>query len=342
MSDARNMELVELVELVEQAVDYRGHVTIERHDGSRLVGFVYDSAASHIEMFDERATDRIRVAYAEIASITLSGEDSAAKARHTWERRRDSLEPRETSGWGDWEQRPTLILVALPIELRAIAPVLGSKVRGSTVTGTLGGDRVIARAVGVGGGAAHVVAAERPRLVISCGFSGALHASLGPGDLVLASCVRDEGGEAVAVRESVLRIARRALDERIRIAEGEILCATRIAATCTDKRALARPGRLAVDLESWAAARAADRAGIPWLALRVVVDPFEIELPPFAGEVRAGYLASALRHALGGPGVVLELARLGIRTAIALRSLRRAMQELLPVLGRLDSAEVRS
>jgi len=197
MSDARIMELVE------QAVGYRGHVTVERRDGSRIVGFVYDSAAAHIEMFDERATDRIRVAHAEIANITLSGEDSAAKAQRIWERRRDSLESRETSVWGDWEERPTLILVALPIELRGIAPVLGSS--------------VIARAVGVGGGATHVVAAERPRLVISCGFSGALHASLGPGDLVLASSVRDESGETVAARESVLRITRRALDGRARV-----------------------------------------------------------------------------------------------------------------------------
>jgi len=322
MSDARIMELVE------QAVGYRGHVTVERRDGSRIVGFVYDSAAAHIEMFDERATDRIRVAHAEIANITLSGEDSAAKAQRIWERRRDSLESRETSVWGGWEARPTLILVALPIELRGIAPVLGSS--------------VIARAVGVGGGATHVVAAERPRLVISCGFSGALHASLGPGDLVLASSVRDESGETVAARESVLRITRRALDGRARVAEGEILGATRIAATYDDKRALAGPGRLAVDLESWSAARAAERAGLPWLVLRVVLDPLEINLPPFAGDARAGYLASALHYALGGPRPVLEIARLGIRTAIALRSLRGAVQELLPVLGRLDGAEVRS
>ena len=44
---------------------------------------------------------------------------------------------------------------------------------------------------------------------------------------------------------------------------------------------------------------------------------------------------------LGGPRAVLELARLTMRTAVALHSLRRAMHVLLPVLGSLDADEVR-
>lgn len=339
MIDAR------ITALVEQAFGYRGHVTIERHDGSRLVGFVYDRGPAHVEMFDEHARSRIRLATHEIADITLTGEDSAEAAQRGWERRRGSLESRATSAWGGWEERPALILVALPIELRGIAPALGAKVRGAAARGRLGEDRVIARAIGLGGGAAHVIAADRPRLVISCGFSGALHASLGTGDLVLASSVCDESGEAVAASESVLRAARRALDGRGRVAEGELLCATRVAATGEAKRALARPGRLAVDLESWAAARAAARAGIPWLALRIVLDPLDLDLPPFAGEGRADYLASALRHALGGPRPILELARLATRAGVALRSLRRAVQALAPALndlGYLGAAELRT
>jgi hypothetical protein len=330
-----------LAELVERAFDYRGHVTVERRDGSKLVGFVYDRGDAYVEMFDESSTNRVVVSLDEVANITLTGEDIAARAQRRWERRRDSLESRQTSAWGEWGDRPILILVALPIELHGIAPALGSKVRGASTTGKLGETRVIARAIGVGGGAAHVVADERPRIVISCGFAGALDSSLGSGDLVLGSSVRDEGGEAVAARGSVLSVARRALTH-MRVAEGELLCSTCVAATRDHKRMLARPGRLAVDLESWAAARAADRAGVPWLALRVVLDPLEIDLPPFAGEPRGDYLAFALHHALGGPRAVLELGRLGMRTVIALRSLRRAMHELLPMVGNLETDELRS
>ena len=333
MTDAR------ITQLVEQAFAYRGYVTVQRHDGSTLVGFVYHRDGAHIEMFDERAAHRLTIGLHDISDIVLDGDDAAATAHERWERRRGALESRTTSAWGEWEARPTLILVALPIELRGIAPVLGSKVRGVSVSGSLGEDHVIARAIGVGGSAAHVVAETRPRLVVSCGFAGALKGSLSAGDLLLGSSVHDESGDAIAAPESVLRVAREALTH-LRVVEGELLCSTRIAATRDAKRALARPGRLAVDLESWPAARAAERSGLPWLALRVVIDPLELDLPTFAGETRAGYVAPALRHMLTGPRAMLELARFGIRTSVALHSLRRAMERLIPALGRLETEEL--
>jgi nucleoside phosphorylase len=289
-------------------------------------------------MLDERAVSRIRLAIAEIADVALTGEDCAAKAQASWERRRGSPEPRETSRWGDWKERPTLILVALPIELRAVAHVLGAKVRSAAARGLFGDDRAVALAVGVGGGAARAIAAEGPGLVISCGSCGALDATLRSGDLVLASSVRDESGESVAARESVLRITHQALDGHARIVEGEILSATRVAATSDEKRALARPGRLAVDLESWAAARAAQRAGIPWLALRVVLDPLEVDLPAFTREATGRYVVPALRHMLGGPRAAAALVRLGVRARTANRSLAQALRRLAPALGGLGRA----
>src|SRR5262249_45813279 len=98
-----------LIQLVQQAFDYRGYVTVVRHDGSKLVGFVYQRGAVDITMFDEQAANRVRVALHDIADISLTGDDSAAKAQQRWERRRNSLEARETSAWGEWEDRPTLI-----------------------------------------------------------------------------------------------------------------------------------------------------------------------------------------------------------------------------------------
>jgi adenosylhomocysteine nucleosidase len=336
MSDTR------ISELVEQAFGYRGHVTVQRHDGSKLIGYVYDRDPAHVEMFDEQGTSRIRIAIREIADITLTGEDCAATSQRNWERRHGRLESQQSSAWGDWEERATLILTALPIELHSIASALGAPVRGATACRTLGDDRVVARAIGVGGGAAQIVAAERPRLVISCGLAGALVGSLRSGDLVLASSVRDESGDRVIARESVLRVVRDALSGCGRLVEGELLCTTRIAATRDDKRALAHPSRCAVDLESWTIAQAADRAHIPWLALRVVLDPLDVDLPAFAGEVRADYVTSMLRYAFSGPRPALAVVRLGLRASLALRSLQRAMQALAPVLGALATAEERA
>ena len=260
------MSDIRLTELIDRAFDYRGYVTVSRIDGTKLVGFIYDRNAAQVEMFDEHAARRIRMPIDEIANIELTGEDAAAKAQVIWERRKGSLEPPETSAWGDWEaERPALILVALPLELRGVARVIGSKVRGPIVRGSLGDHSAVAYAVGIGGGAAEAIVAERPRIVISCGFAGALASQLATGDLVLASSVRDESGESFPVSKLLLRAAGHALRAtgKVTVAEGEILCTTRVATTADEKRFLARPGRLAVDLESGPAARAAERAGIP-------------------------------------------------------------------------------
>ena len=62
-----------IAELVDRAFDYRGYVTLRRSDGSELVGFVYDRSASHLELYDETATRRLRVA----VEVTISGSQIA-------------------------------------------------------------------------------------------------------------------------------------------------------------------------------------------------------------------------------------------------------------------------
>ena len=141
-------------------------MTVSRRDGARVVGFVYDRGPTHIEMFDETATRRFRVPVDEIAEIELTGDDTAARAQRMWEKRKGSLEPTDTSVWGSWqEERPILVIVALPQELRSVAAVLGAKIQGTVARGRFGEARAVALAVGMGGGAAQIVAREKPRLV---------------------------------------------------------------------------------------------------------------------------------------------------------------------------------
>ena len=236
-----------------------------------------------------------------------------------WERRRGKLEPAATSIWGDWAQRPILVLTAM---------------HGELVSGT--DASVVVRALGVGGGAAHVIAEQKPRVVISCGFAGGLDASATPDRVVLATAVREELGDPIVAPEALRTAARDALFGLV--VEGEIVCATRIAATPDEKRALARPGRLAVDLESWAIARAAQRAGIPWLAVRVVVDPFDVALPAFARVPRASYLGPRCATRWAGPprfassstspsGLGVRAARSGSRCAGSPACSRRSRRE---------------
>jgi adenosylhomocysteine nucleosidase len=322
-----------IAELVDRAFDYRGYVTLRRSDGSELVGFVYDRSASHLDLFDETATRRTRVALAEIADIAFTGEDAARKSQEIWERRKGTLEPRETPAHGDWaDPGKVLVLVALEQELHSVARALEAARRGGVVRGRISGSEVVAVAVGMGRDARRALAEHRPRLVVSCGFSGGLDAALGAGDLVLATAVRSARGDALAAPESARQAAARALNG-LRCLQGELLCATSVAASPEEKRALARPGVLAVDMESYPVAQAAGEAGVPWLALRAIVDPLESSLPPFAREARAHYFWPALRYAFSGPRAALGLVRLGRDAHRASAALETALRRLGPALA---------
>jgi adenosylhomocysteine nucleosidase len=332
MKDAR------LAELVEQAFDYRGYVTVRRTDGSELVGFVFNRGVSHLELFDETATNRVRVPIEEVAEILFTGEDTARKSHEMWERRKGTLEPRETPAWGDWQESgPILLLAALDRELSSAARAFGASPRGSRAQGRFGGTDAVALAIGFGGGARRAVADERPRLVVSCGFSGGLDGALKPGDVVLATGVRDETGDELAAPQAVRLLAARALSG-MRTFEGDLVCTTAVAATEEEKRALARPGSLAVDMESYPAARAAVDAGVPWLALRVIVDPLASSLPAFTRVAHGHYLKPALKYALTGPRAVADLGRLALRARRASAALEQALRRVGPALA---AAEVR-
>jgi adenosylhomocysteine nucleosidase len=329
MSDAR------LAELVERAFDYRGYVTVRRTDGSELVGFVYDRGAAHIELFDETATHRVRVELAEVADIAFTGEDAARKSQEIWERRKGTLEPRDTPAWGDWQDAgPVLLVVGLEIELRSVGHALGASRRGNRLRGRMGGADAVALAIGLRGGARRAVIEERPRLVVSCGFSGALDDAAAPGDLVLGASVRDENGDRIVPPLPLLRAAAAALPG---VRQGELLCTTSVATTAEAKRALARPGALALDMESYPVAHAAAELGVPWLALRAIVDPLASSLPPFTREEHSSYLRPALRYALSGPGAAMELVRLGVWARKAGGALEGALRRLAPVLGAVEA-----
>jgi len=326
-----------IAELVDRAFDYRGYVTLRRSDGSELVGFVYDRGASHLELFDETGTRRTRVPLAEIADIAFTGEDAAQKSQEIWERRKGKLEPRDTPAHGEWsEQGKVLVLVALEQELRSVARALGAARRDGVARARVSGSEVVAIAIGMGEGARSVLAEHRPRLVVSCGFSGGLDSALAPGDLVLATAVRGPGGPALAAPDAPRLAAAAALDG-LRCVQGELVCATSVAATQEEKRALARSGALAVDLESYPVAQAAREAGVPWLALRAIVDPLESSLPPFAREARRDYLLPALRYALTGPRAALALVRLARNASRAGAALEVALPRLGPALAATEA-----
>ncbi|MFQ5562221.1 MAG: hypothetical protein ACE5FO_01505 [Parvularculaceae bacterium] len=118
---------------------------------------------------------------------------------------------------------------------------------------------------------------------------------------------------------------------------GALFGSDEIVETVEKKAALfANHGCLAVDMESHGAARAAGRAGVPFLAIRAVADPSDRALPEAAlnavaddGSTRTfATLAAAVRD----PKQFPELMKLGADSRAALKTLRRSLG---PLFGRL-------
>lgn len=76
------------------AVDYRGDVTLVRHDGTRVDGYVFDRrvgaspAEAVVRLIERDGGARRSVPVADIAELRFSGRDTAAgKSFETWMRK---------------------------------------------------------------------------------------------------------------------------------------------------------------------------------------------------------------------------------------------------------------
>lgn len=84
----------ELRDALEKAFDYRGDVTITRKDGSRVEGYVFDRRngptldASVVRLITQNPSQKISIAYSDIAALAFSGRDTAAgKSWEAWVRK---------------------------------------------------------------------------------------------------------------------------------------------------------------------------------------------------------------------------------------------------------------
>lgn len=117
----------------------------------------------------------------------------------------------------------------------------------------------------------------------SVGVAGAIDARLAPGDLLIAARVRFRDDDARGFptdTEASARLARR-LGADLPVYHGTLWSAAQACASSADKRALAeRCGALAVDQEAAAVAAVAQRAQLPFLAIKAICDPVAREIPP--------------------------------------------------------------
>lgn len=166
------------------------------------------------------------------------------------------------------------------------------------------GTQAAQRAVAAGAGA-----------LVSCGLAGGLDPALGSGSLITPRRVVDTGDDTVYHTEAAWRRQVRSL---LACGSGGSLLSTTDPVTDAAHKARLRQryGAAAVDMESAAIAAVAARHSLPFLALRVIVDPAATALPRAAtvaldgdGRPRPLHLLGALLRRPREVAALWELAR---------------------------------
>lgn len=158
--------------------------------------------------------------------------------------------------------------------------------------------------------------------VVICGYAGGLAASFGAGALILADSVLSESGIALSASRPLLHLASHVPYAAVKPQTGTLLTSRRVLVTANEKRAArARTCADAVDMESAGAAGAAERHGLPWIAVRAMTDGPDDDMP-----LDFNLLADAegtvtpervLRSTAAQPWKIPALIRLGVRSATA-------------------------
>jgi adenosylhomocysteine nucleosidase len=137
--------------------------------------------------------------------------------------------------------------------------------------------------------------------LLSFGLAGGLDPLLRPGSVVVADAIVTERGELFSTDPAW----RRRLVERLAtcraVVEARIAGSDRPLLTPSAKRAMANgQSAVAVDMESQAVARAAQRSGVPFMSVRAVADPAERGIPAWLAEAIDGNGRPRLRVVAAG------------------------------------------
>jgi len=234
------------------------------------------------------------------------------------------------------------LVVALPREIPTGFVRFGNRQRVDTypvhIYGSAAAQHVVVQA-GVG----RIRAAAGARLLIrrfslqglvSFGFAGGLTPELARGTLIIGTevvCEDGSGKRAVASRDLVKQFCAAADAERLPMQQGRLVSSRDIVADPASKTDLRnKSGACAVDMETVGIAEAADETGLPWVAVRAIVDRAMDTLPPVCltmlredGQVATGRL---LRMICRSPLVLRHIGRLAGDTALARRHLSQAFE----------------
>ena len=224
------------------------------------------------------------------------------------------------------------IVVALPEELSTLTSQKIAKGGCVFITDTL--------VVGYSGAGANNAQAAAERLItkgatrlISWGCAAALSASLKPGDLVLADSLIDAEGARLSLQSDWHRNSQKLLSNLRLIHVGSLAESHSIVDLAKDKQQLhQQTGAIALDMESAAIANVARQHQLPFLAIRAIVDPADMNLPKAISHalnaqgdiVLSRLLAFIVRHPAELPGLI----KLGLHFNAATNTLKCVAKQL--------------
>jgi adenosylhomocysteine nucleosidase len=217
------------------------------------------------------------------------------------------------------------IVCALAAEARALKPTARA---GAPYAALADGSLLIVSGMGgvAAAAGARVLIAAGATALASFGLAGGLDASLPPGAICLPSEIVGPDGVGLATSGHWRARVEAVLSARYAVARGKLLSTDRAIASVEEKAALHRStAAVAVDMESLAIAQVANAHGLPFIAIRVIVDSAADQLPRAvaaaadqSGQLNIWRLLGALART---PADLAPLMRLGSRYRAATRSL---------------------
>jgi len=169
--------------------------------------------------------------------------------------------------------------------------------------------------------------------LISWGCAAALSAALKPGDLVLAPTLIDNENVQIDAHLDWIEASQNLLSNSIKTHIGSLAESHGIVARSQNKKQLhTETGAIALDMESVAVAKVAKENNLPFLAVRAIADPVDMDLPKAINHslnaegdiVLAKLLSFIALHPAELPGLI----KLGLHFNAAKKTLKLVAQQL--------------
>jgi adenosylhomocysteine nucleosidase len=179
---------------------------------------------------------------------------------------------------------------------------------------------------------------HEPKWVLSCGFAGGLSPKLARHDLVMVDRLADVEGNRLDLE---LQVDREWLARTPGVHVGRLLTADRVVRLPDEKRSLGQKYEaVAVDMETFAAAEACRRRKTRFMAIRIISDAVDDELPEdieklLRQKTTAGRLGAAVGSIWRRPSSVKDMYRLKENALVASDKLAKF---LAGVIGGLPSS----